>query len=266
MGRFFITGSSDGLGARTANKLISQGHGVVLHARNAQRAEDARKACPGADTVLIADLSSIEETKQLAKEASELGPYEAVIHNAGVYTGMETVPGKSGLPTLFTVNTLAPYILTALMGPDAQKRLVFVSSGLHVGGQPRLSGGAEDIKTSGYGDSKLHNVILAKAFARVWGESKGTRAYSVHPGWVPTKMGGANATGDMDLAVDTFVWVATGGQTDDGKGEKEEERWTPGGYFTALKEEEPSNIASDPAVQDGLLAVLETISGAKVSA
>ncbi|VBB84853.1 Putative Dehydrogenase [Podospora comata] len=259
MGRFCITGSSDGLGARTANKLISQGHTVILHARNAQRAEDARKACPGAETVLIADLSSIEETKQLAKEASELGPYEAVIHNAGVYTGMEKVPGKSGLPTLFTVNTLAPYILTALMGPGAQKRLVFVSSELHAGGRPRL-GDSEDIKKSGYGDSKLHNVILAKAFARVWQ----TKAYSVHPGWVPTKMGGANATGDMQLAVDTFIWVATGGQTD-GKGENEDERWTPGGYFTALREEEPSKTANDQSVQDGLLAALETISGVKVS-
>ncbi|KAK4197551.1 putative dehydrogenase [Triangularia verruculosa] len=260
MGRFFITGSSDGLGARTASKLISQGHHVVLHARNAQRAEDARRACPGAETVLIADLSSIEETKQLAKQASELGPYEAVIHNAGVYTGMETVPGKSGLPTLFTVNTLAPYILTALMGPEAQKRLVFVSSELHAGGRPRL-GDTEDIKKSGYGDSKLHSVILAKAFARLWPT---TRAYSVHPGWVPTKMGGPNATGDMDLAVDTFVMVATGGQTG-GKGETEEERWTPGGYFAALKEEEPSKIAGDHSVQDGLLAALETISGIKVS-
>ncbi|KAK4180465.1 hypothetical protein QBC36DRAFT_355152 [Triangularia setosa] len=234
MGRFFITGSSDGLGAR-----------------NAQRAEDTRKACPGTEIVLIADLSSIEETKQLAKQASELGPYEAVIHNAGVYTGMETVPGKSGLPTLFTVNKLAPYILTALMGPDTQKGLVFVSSELHAGGQPQLCSGIEDFKKSGYNDSKLHNVILAKAFARIWK----IRAYSVHPGWVPTKMGGANATGDMELAVDTFVWVATGGQTGNGKKETEEERWTPGGYFTALKEEKPSKIASDQS----------TISGVKMS-
>ncbi|KAK0671713.1 putative dehydrogenase [Cercophora samala] len=249
MVRFFITGSSDGLGVRTASKLISQGHTVVLHARNAQRAEDARKACPGAETVLIADLSSVEETKRLAKEASDLGPYEAVIHNAGVYTG----------GTLFTVNTLAPYLLTALMGPGAQKRLVFVSSELHAGGRPRL-GGSEDIRESGYGDTKLHNVILAKAFARIWR----TKAYSVHPGWVPTKMGGAKATGDMELAVDTFVWVATGGQTG-GKGEKEEDGWTPGGYFTALKEEQPSRIASEQSVQDGLLAVLESMSGVKVS-
>lgn len=69
------------------------------------------------------DLGSIDETKTLAAEANKLGPYDAVIHIAGVFLGMERVLGKSGLPTLFTVNTLAPYLLTMFDGTAQEARV-----------------------------------------------------------------------------------------------------------------------------------------------
>ena len=58
MARILITGSSDGIGLLTAQKLIKQGHSVVLHARNERRAEDTKKACPGAEAVLVGYISS----------------------------------------------------------------------------------------------------------------------------------------------------------------------------------------------------------------
>ena len=82
--KIFITGSADGLGSLAAQALVKKGHRVTLHARNAQRAQDAEKACPGADEALVADLSSLEETKQLANELNNRGPWDAIIHNAGV--------------------------------------------------------------------------------------------------------------------------------------------------------------------------------------
>lgn len=156
MARIFITGSSDGIGSLTAKHLIARGHLVVLHARNARRAADAKAACPGSHACLVGDLSSIEETKTLAAEANKHGPYDAVVHNAALGLGVTT--GSS----LFTVNTLAPYILTCLM--DRPRRLVYVSSGLHRSGSPRL----DALEGSQYSDSKLHDVMLAKAFAREW--------------------------------------------------------------------------------------------------
>ena len=57
MARVFVTGSSDGLGKMAAQLLVEQGHRVVLHARNEQRARDAHTAVPQAEAVLIADLS-----------------------------------------------------------------------------------------------------------------------------------------------------------------------------------------------------------------
>jgi len=74
--KIFITGSSDGLGARAANALIARGHSVFVHGRNASRTNDAEKNCPGAAGAFTADLSSTEDVKQLAKELNGKGPWD----------------------------------------------------------------------------------------------------------------------------------------------------------------------------------------------
>lgn len=250
MARIFITGSSDGLGSLTAQRLIKQGHTVVLHARNAQRAADAQKACPGSEAVLVADLTSIDETKQLAAEANKLGPFDCVLHNAGLYLGMENVLGKSGLPSLFTVNTLAPYILTCLM--DKPKRLVYVSSAMHRDGSLKL----DSLEAPGgtvYTDSKLQDLVLAKAFARLFGE--GVESNAVDPGWVPTKMGGESAPGDLEGAIKCFAMAALGEGAAKGK---------TGGYFFNSVEDHYLKVADDEAAQDALLKKLAGISGVEL--
>src|SRR5258707_13434688 len=85
MARIFITGSSDGLGQEAARRLVGLGHDVVLHGRNRDRAQDALRAVPAARMALEGDLASIEQTRKLAAEANAAGPFEAIIHNAGVY-------------------------------------------------------------------------------------------------------------------------------------------------------------------------------------
>lgn len=244
MARIFITGSSDGLGSLTAKKLVSNGHKVILHARNEQRAKDASTACPGAEKVIIADLSSIEETKKLAEQVNSLGPLDAVVHNAGLYQGVSGLKGNEGLPALFAVNTLAPYILTSLIQPRP-KRLVYVSSGLHTGGNANL----KDITQCGYGDSKLHNIILAFAFARKWTDCTSN---AVDPGWVPTKMGGASAMDDLGAAVDTFAMLAAGEGATEGQ---------TGKYWYQRKSKSCEPAAGDEQVQEKLLKDLERISG-----
>ena len=84
MARVFITGSSDGLGRMAAQLLLEQGHRVVLHARNESRGKEAMAAVPGAETVVLGDLTSIRETRHLAEQVDALGSFDAVIHNAGV--------------------------------------------------------------------------------------------------------------------------------------------------------------------------------------
>ena len=253
MARIFITGSSDGLGSLAAQRLVKNGHKVVLHARNAQRAKDAEKACPGAEQVLVGDISSLEETKKLAADANALGTFDAVVHNAGLYVGPARIT-PDGFPSLVTVNTFAPYVLTALM--HRPKKLVFLSSGLHSGGDPSLKDFAWQQRgergwsgSQAYGDSKMHNVMFAKAFARRWQDTQST---SMDPGWQPTKMGGASASGDLQKAVDTYVLLV-------------EEAVENGGYFKPGKvQAKPSTFCADEETQEKLLKLCEEFTGVKL--
>ncbi len=136
MSRIFVTGSADGLGRMAARLMVSDGHRVVLHARNEARAAEALAGVPRAETVVVGDLSSIEECRQIAAQVNKLGRFDAVIHNAGVGYREPKQTTADGLPHVFAINTLAPYVLTALI--DKPKRLVYLSSGMHYSGDPSL--------------------------------------------------------------------------------------------------------------------------------
>src|SRR5271165_3489733 len=115
MARVFITGSSDGLGLMVGRHLADQGHQAVLHARNEARAEDAKKALPKAEAVVVGDLATIAAAKDVAGQVNALGRFDAVIHNAAVgFRESHRVTGD-GVPHVFAINTLAPYVLTALI-------------------------------------------------------------------------------------------------------------------------------------------------------
>src|ERR1700726_3520677 len=136
MARVFGTGSADGLGKMAAELLIEQGHKVVLHARSAARADETRKKIAGAEDIVVGDLASIAETRKVADQVNKLGRFDAVIHNAGIGYREGRVETEPGVPSVFAVNVLAPYILTALIGkPD---RLVYLSSGTHHGVRLRM--------------------------------------------------------------------------------------------------------------------------------
>ena len=103
--RVFITGSADGLGRMAAQLLVEQGHTPVLHARNEQRGREAMTAVPGAETVVIGDLSSVAQMKEVAAKVNALGHFDAVIHNAGVgYQSPRRVATEDGLAFLILVS------------------------------------------------------------------------------------------------------------------------------------------------------------------
>ena len=113
MARMLITGSADGLGQMAAQRLVDAGHDVVLHARNRQRAQQVVEAVPKARSVLVGDLASIAEIHAIAEQAHAAGPFDAVIHNAGVGYREPRRETVDGLEHDFAVNVLAPYLLTA---------------------------------------------------------------------------------------------------------------------------------------------------------
>lgn len=234
--KVFITGSSDGIGKLAALKLLEQGHHVVFHARNPQRAKQLQSQVPNAERILIADLSSIEETKRLADEVNTLGKFDTIIHNAGVYTG-------STKETIFRVNCLAPYILTCLIHKPS--RLIYISSGMHRSGKinwKTISNGV------GYSDSKLLLNMLAMAVASKWVD---VYVNVVNPGWVPTKMGGRNAPDDLQMGAETQVWLAV---SDDSKTK------VSGKYFFHKQEADYNPDMFDTSQQTKLLEYCEQIS------
>jgi NAD(P)-dependent dehydrogenase (short-subunit alcohol dehydrogenase family) len=247
MARIFITGSADGLGMMAAKSLVALGHQVVLHARNAERGEQAMANVPGAEQVVTADLSGIKETIQLAQDINVLGNFDAVIHNAGVYHVSHLEKSMDGLPILMAVNTLAPYILTCLVHKPG--RLVYLSSGMHMQGDATLSGLDPNKLRVTYADSKLHDLILSMTVARKWND---VFSNSVNPGWVPTKMGGAGAPDDLKKGVETQVWLAV---SEDTKSKK------TGYYFHHKLEERFLQKASEPSVQEKFLSFCERITG-----
>ncbi len=255
MARIFITGSSDGLGRMAAQLLREQGHGVVLHARSRARGEEAMAAVPGAEAVVIGDLSSIAETRGVAEQVNALGGFDAVIHNAAVgYREKQRVATVDGLSHVFAVNTLAPYILTALIGRP--RRLVYVSSELHRRGDPSLADLTWERRSwrgnQAYSDTKLHDVLLAFAVARRW---PAVRANAMEPGWVATKMS-PRATGDLDAAHRTQVWLAVS---------DEAAACGSGGYFFHKAAKTPSGAVHDVARQERLLGECQRLSGVELT-
>jgi NAD(P)-dependent dehydrogenase (short-subunit alcohol dehydrogenase family) len=252
MARVFITGSSDGLGQMAAQLLIEQGHRVVLHARSEQRGQEALGAVPSAETVVVGDLASIAQTRGVAEQANRLGAFDAIIHNAAVgYREPARFATEDGLPHVFAVNTLAPYILTALI--EKPKRLVYLSSGLHRGGDTSLKDLTWERRRwegqQAYSDSKLHDVLLAFAIARRWPE---VLSNALEPGWVPTKMGGRGAPDNLDDAHRTQVWLAVS---------DEPAALVTGKYFYHLRLRPVLPATYDKSTQDALLEACARLSG-----
>src|SRR5262252_4786135 len=247
----FITGSTDGLGRAAAAALIREGHDVVLHARTRQRAAALGDLALAAAGTVIGDLSSAAQTRELADRVNDLGRMDAVIHNAGVYLEPSRFTTAEGHAKTLAVNTLAPYMLTALI--NRPERLVYLSSGMHRGGRPML----RDIdwverrwdQTQAYSESKLYITALALAVARLWPD---VLSNAVDPGWVPTKMGGGGATDDLDQGYLTQTWLAVSADPT---------ATVSGGYWYHREQQSPAVEASDSRFQDQLLTSLAKLTG-----
>ncbi|WP_377272682.1 SDR family NAD(P)-dependent oxidoreductase [Peterkaempfera sp. SMS 1(5)a] len=250
MSSIFITGSTQGIGLETARTLAAAGHRVVVHARDDARAADVRGALSAA--TVVGDLASLAGTRAVAEAATAAGPFDTVIHNAGLGGGApQRTVTADGLELLFQVNVVAPYLLTALMPRPA--RLVYLTSGLEAAGRLRWDDLQYEHRAwdgmQAYSDSKLHDVLLAFAVARRWPD---VPTDAVDPGWVRTRMGGPHATDELPQGADTQVWLATATGPEAAAG---------GRYLKHRQSLKANPAAYDEAEQERLLSVLGGITG-----
>src|ERR1700742_4004952 len=137
MGRVFISGSADGLGLMAGQSLLERGHRVTFHTRNTERADDLKRKLKQQSDIVIGDVATMAAMRDVADQVNRLGGHDAVIHNVAIgYREPHRSETEDGLSRLFAVNTLAPYLLTALI--EKPKRLVYLSSGLHRSGNPEI--------------------------------------------------------------------------------------------------------------------------------
>jgi NAD(P)-dependent dehydrogenase (short-subunit alcohol dehydrogenase family) len=249
--RVLITGSTDGLGRAAARVLMGEGHQVVLHARTRERATSVADLARLAAGVVIGDLSSAAETRGLADQVNDVGRMDAIIHNAAVFLEPSRATTADGHARTLAVNTLAPYMLTALIHRPG--RLIYLTSGMHHGG----TGSLRDIDWTerawnparAYSESKLHLTALALTVARAW---PGVLSNTVDPGWVPTKMGGPGASDDLEMGYLTQTWLAVS---------NDPAATVSGGYWYHRQRQTPAREASDPAFQNELMDRLAGLTG-----
>jgi NAD(P)-dependent dehydrogenase (short-subunit alcohol dehydrogenase family) len=135
-----ITGSTDGLGRELAVRLARRGMRVLIHGRDAERAEQVRAEILDAGgpepLVLLADLADLRQVDLLADEVLRITDrLDVLVNNAGVGFGAPGTPRQSsadGIELRFAVNYLAGYRLTRrllpLLSSSAPSRIVNVAS------------------------------------------------------------------------------------------------------------------------------------------
>lgn len=190
--KILITGATDGIGLETAKLLCAQGHTLLLHGRSAEKLAEVERQLAASHSgepiyTYLADLSRLDEVRQLAKTISQAhDQLDVIINNAGVLRTPDTVT-RDGLDVRFAVNTVAPYLLTQslmpLLAPAA--RVINLSSAAQspvdldaLRGKQRFM---DDM--AAYAQSKLAITMWTMAMAMAEAGDTGDRVFvAVNPG------------------------------------------------------------------------------------
>ena len=217
-----ITGATEGIGKLAATDLASQFKDaiILIHGRNKEKLETAseqikEKTGHGNIQTYLADFSSLEEVRKMSTEIlTEHDSLDILINNAGAGFAAPRL-GKDGTETRFTVNYLAPFLLTNLLLPAIQKpvssRIVNVSSA----GQSPIH--FDDIMmdknfdaVTAYTRSKLAIIMFTFDLAE---NLKTVTANCLHPGtYLDTGMvreSGIQPLGTAQSGADALVYLAT---------------------------------------------------------
>ncbi len=271
-----ITGANRGIGKATALGLARREATVIIHSRNRLLGETAREEIVAgteneAVEVMVADLASLEAVRRLAEEVQRRHvTLHVLVNNAGLAKRRHTLT-EDGLETTFTVNHLAPFLLTRLLldalKGSAPARIVNVASLVHWWGKidfNDLQGVERYNLGKAYNQSKLANVLFTNELARRL-EGTGIDVNCVHPGLVATDFS-REYTGFKGLmanklwrsfmrspeqGADTVIYLAS---SPDAAG-------VTGKYFANRRAVRSSKASHDPALARRLWEVSERLTG-----
>ncbi|WP_047456904.1 SDR family NAD(P)-dependent oxidoreductase [Rhizobium rhizogenes] len=220
-----ITGSTDGVGRRVAERLAVAGGEVLVHGRDRARAESLLAGIDeagGKAAFYPSDFSSLDEVRALADAIErDYNRLDILINNAGIGTGdggAGRQVSRDGHELRFAVNYLAGFLLTRRLLPllkaSGPARIVNVSS---VGQQPidfsdvMLTRGYSGVRA--YCQSKLAQIMFTFDLAEELAGSSVT-ANCLHPAtYMNTTMvrqAGVAPMSTVDQGADAILNLAVG--------------------------------------------------------
>ncbi len=218
-----VTGSTDGLGKRVAEKLAAPGVHLLVHGRDAVRGKAVVASIEGAGGsagFLEADFASLAGVRCLAKAVlAEHAQLDVLVNNAGIakVRGPRRESAQ-GLELHFAVNYLAPFLLTRLLRPllgaEAPSRVVNVVSAA----QNPIDFGDVMLEHSyngyrAYGQSKLAEVMLTFDLAEAFAGAD-VSANCLHPAsymdTAPVREAGIRPGNSVDIGADAVMALVAG--------------------------------------------------------
>ena len=184
-----ITGANRGIGLELSRQFGEAGWQVIGTARKPDQADALRGL--GAQ-VLQLDVTDQDSVERLASDL-EGRPIDLLINNAGILPRAPSISETDfdDVTRALAVNTIGPMRVTRALLPNlrsgAGKTVVNITSGL--GSIANNSSGG----FYGYRESKAALNMFTRSLANEL-RRDGFICIVVHPGWVQTDMGGANAT------------------------------------------------------------------------
>ncbi|HEU4726785.1 MAG TPA: SDR family NAD(P)-dependent oxidoreductase [Kofleriaceae bacterium] len=195
-----VTGATDGLGEGIARALARRRATVLVHGRDAGRAEALAtelRASGATARVYLADLASLAEVRALAAAVLAGEPrLDVLVNNAGIGSTVPTrerAESRDGIELRFAVNYLSHYLLTRALLPllkaSAPARVVNVASAGQAAidfDDPMITRGYSGARA--YCQSKLAQILFTFDLAEEIAGT-GVTVNALHPAtFMPTKL------------------------------------------------------------------------------
>ena len=263
-----ITGSTDGVGRYVAARLAAEGAHVLIHGRDAARAqrliEEIVHRGHIAPVFYQADLSSLAGARQLADAVwADHDRLDVFVSNAGIGSrsmgGGERRESADGFELRFAVNYLAGFLLARLLLPPlkaaAPSRIVNVASlGQHPIDFDDVMITRNYSGSRAYAQSKLAQIMFTIDLAAELKES-GVTVNALHPA---TYM---NTTMVREGGVTPISTVEQGGEAILRLIEADDVAGRSGLFFNGLQEARANPQAYDEAARERLRALSRKLTG-----